>query len=329
MRIMGRPRAVVAVLAGCLVLAGCGSGPSQARAAFLMGNTEVSQDQVQALIDKAVQEQPAARQLAQQHKLDQLGREIVSQLVVHELVNRAAQREGLVADETVVSNTLAQDPLAAPVPTTNVDPSQLPRQIAYRVRDHREAITDQALMQALALKYYDKMSVTFDYTSVVSDDGGAEPASMREKAFAKAEQMAANPAAAAQVIQADKAAGEQTSIGERVPAVQAPDLAATVVFGAQPGTVIAFQPSTEQTAWIVAIIRQRDLSTPQSVDQATEPAASQLVAVGQRLLQPYIDEAGLKINPRYGVWDPVAMNVAPSAAETAGAAVSVKGSAQP
>ncbi|WP_308190193.1 SurA N-terminal domain-containing protein [Amycolatopsis sp. GM8] len=326
---MGRPRALVAAVAACLLLAGCGSGPSQVGAAFLMGDREVTQDQVQELIDKAVREQPAAQQLAQQHKLDQLGRAIVSQLVVHELVTRAAQREGLAADEQLVNQALAQDPLATPVPTTGVDPSQLPGQIAYRTRDHREAITDQVLMRALAQKYFEKLSVTFDYTSVVSDDGGAQPASMREKAFAKADEMAASPAAAAQVIQADTAAGQQTSIGERVPAVQAPDLAATVVFGALPGTVVAFQPSAQQAAWIVAVIRQRDLSTPQSVDQATEPTASQLVAIGQRLLQPYVDESGLRLNPRYGVWDPVAMDVAASAAETTGAVVSVKGPAQP
>ncbi|WP_327436803.1 SurA N-terminal domain-containing protein [Amycolatopsis alkalitolerans] len=323
---MSRSRAVVAVLAGVLALAGCGSGPRQVGAAFLIGNHEVTQDQVQALIDKAVREQPAAQQLAQQHKLDQLGRAIVSQLVVHELVTTAARHEGLTADENLVTQTLAQDPLAAPVPTTGVDPSQVPDQIAYRARDHREAVTDQVLMRDLALKYFDKMSVTFDYTSVVSERPGA---TMRDQALAKAEQMAANPAAAAQVIQADTAAGAETSVGERVPAVQAPDLAATVVFGALPGSVIAFQPSSQQAAWIVAVIRQRDLNTRQSVDQTTEPTASQLVAIGQRLLEPYADVAGLKINPRYGVWDPVAMTVAPSAAETTGAVISVKGSTQP
>lgn len=329
MRIMGRPRVLVAVLAACLVLAGCGSGPNQVGAAFLLGDRETTQDQVQQLIDKAVREQPAAQQLAQQHKLDLLGRAIVSQLIVHELVTRAAQQENLPVDEALIGQTLAQDPLATPVSTTGVDPSQLPTQIAYRVRDHREAITDQVLMRTLALKYFDKLSVTFDYTSVSSDNGGSDPVSMREKAFAKAEQMAASPTAAAQVIQADNAAGQQTSVGERVPAVQAPDLAATVVFGVQPNTVIAFQPSTEQAAWIVAVIRQRDASTPQAVDQASQPTESQLVAIGQRLLQPYVDDAGLKLNPRYGVWDPVAMDVAASDAETTGAVVSVKGSTQP
>jgi hypothetical protein len=54
-----------------------------------------------------------------------------------------------------------------------------------------------------------------------------------------------------------------------------------------------------------------------------------LVGIGQRLLEPYVDEAGLKINPRYGVWDPVAMDLAASAAETTGLVLSVKGVAQP
>ncbi|MTD54816.1 hypothetical protein [Amycolatopsis pithecellobii] len=326
MRIMGRRRALVAAVVACLALAGCGAGPSQVGAAFLLGDRETTQAQVQQLIDNAVREQPAAQHLAQQHKLDSLGRAIVSQLVVHELLTQVAQREGLATDEKLISQALEQDPLATPVSVNTVDPSQLPNQIAYRARDHREAITDQVLLRTLAQKYFDKMSVTFDYTSVVSEGAGN---TMRDKAFAKAQQMAASPEAAAQVIQADTATGQQTGVGERVPAVQAPDLAATVVFGTQPGTVIAFQPSSEQAAWIIAVIRQRDLSTPQAADQTTEPTANQLVSIGQRLLQPYADMDSLKINPRYGVWDPVAMNLAPSAAETTGAVVSVKGSAQP
>lgn len=329
MRIMGRPRALVAVLAACLLLAGCGSGPSQVGAAILFSDHEVTQDQVQQLIDKAVREQPAAQQLSQQHKLDLLGRELVSQLVLHDAIGRAARSEGLVADANVVNQTLAQDPLAQPLSTTNVDPSQLARQIAFRVRDHREAITDQLLMQELGARYFPTMSVSFDYTSVVADQGGAQPASTREQAFAKVQQMATDPGAPARVIQSDAAAGEQASVGEKVPAVQSPDLAATVLYGVQPGTVVAFQPSVQDGTWIVAVVRARDLRTPQAVDSASEPTASELVAIGARLLQPFVDESGMKINPRYGVWDPVAMDVAPSAAETTGLVLSVKGSAQP
>ncbi|WAL66597.1 hypothetical protein ORV05_01915 [Amycolatopsis cynarae] len=327
---MARPRALIAVLAACLLLAGCGSAPSQVGAAAFFDDHEiVTIDQVQSMIDKSVQEQPAAQQMAQQHKLDQVGREAVRQLVLHELITRTAQQDGVSVDPNQVAQVLAQDPLAAPLSANTVDPSQLPAQIVYRVRDHREVITDQLLLQSLGKQYFDKLAITFDYTSVVTDDGGANPVTMREKAFAKAGQMAADPDAAAKVIQADAAAGAKTSLGERVPAVQAPDFAGTVLFGVPPGTVVAFQPSAERAVWIVAVVRARDLGAQQSVDQATTPTAGQLAAIGLRLLQPRLDQLGLKINPRYGVWDPTALNLAASAAETTGLVLSVKGTPQP
>ncbi|MBB2934704.1 hypothetical protein FHX82_001724 [Amycolatopsis bartoniae] len=323
---MSRPRALVAAVAACLLLAGCGSGPSQVRAAFLLGDTEVSQDTVQQLIDKAVREQPAAQQLSQQHKLDQLGREIVGQLAQHELLVKAARQEGLVADEATVSGLLGEDPLVTPVSANGVDPSQLARQIAYRARDHREVFTDYGLMQALGRKHFGGLSVTYDYTVVTSDDGGAQPQSMRDKAFAKAERMAASPAAADQVLREDAAAGVQTGSGQQISAVQSPAAASTVLFGVPQGTVVAFQPSQQDTTWLVAVVRQRDSGVPSTAQQSAEPTEDQLVSTGLRLLQPYSEQ--LRINPRYGVWDPVAMAVAPSAAESTGFVAPVKGSAQ-
>ncbi|HEY3482715.1 MAG TPA: hypothetical protein VGL02_27845, partial [Streptomyces sp.] len=92
---MGRPRALVAVVAGALLLAGCGSGPSQAGAAAIVGDRAVPLDQVQNLIEKAVREQPYAQKLAAEHKLDLLGRAIVGQLVVHELLTQVSGKEGI------------------------------------------------------------------------------------------------------------------------------------------------------------------------------------------------------------------------------------------
>lgn len=329
MRIMGRPRALVAVLAACLLLAGCGSGPSQVGSALYLGGRTVPIDQVQDLIDKAVQQQPAAQDLARRHKLDQLGREIVRQLIVHQTVTQTAEMDGVKVDPQQIEQLMAQDPLAAPVSAATTDPSQLAQQIVYRVRDHREVISDQLLLQSLGSQYFDRMSVAFDYTSVVSDDGGAAPVSMREKAFAKAEQMAADPGAAARVIQADAAAGTETGVGEKLPAVQAPDLARTALFGVQRGTVVAFQPSASQPVWIIAIVRERDLTTRQSVDQTSEPSPAQLAGIGLRLLQPYVEQAGLKVNPRYGVWDPASLTLVANEGETSGLVLPVKGIAQP
>ncbi|HVW45184.1 MAG TPA: hypothetical protein VHC18_27925 [Amycolatopsis sp.] len=326
---MGRPRALVAVLAACLLLAGCGSGPSQVGTAFYLGGRTVSIDQVQGLIDKAVQDQPAAQDMARQHKLDQLGREIVRQLIVHQTVTQTAELDGVRVDPQQIEQLMAQNPFAAPVSTATTDPSQLAQQIVYRVRDPREVINDLLLLQSLGSQYFDKLSVTFDYTSVLSDDGGAAPVSMREKAFAEAEQMAADPAAAARVIREDAAAGHETGTGEKVPATQAPALAGTALFGVQPGTVVAFEPSEQQPGWIIAIVRARDLTTPQSVDQTSEPTPQQLAAIGLRLLQTYVDQAGLKVNPRYGVWDPAGLTLVANEGETTGLVLPVKGIPQP
>jgi hypothetical protein len=323
MRIMRRPRAFLAVFAGCLLLAGCGSGPSQTETAAYVGDQTVSIDRVQQLIDKAVREQPAAQQLAQQHKLDQLGREVVRQLVVHDLITGAARREGLTADPLQVAQEA--NALGQPVSADATDPSRLPEGIVARARDHTEYATDYELEQQLGAKYFATMSVTFDYTTVSSDDNGPR----RDQALAKAERFAANPGAAANVVRTDAAAGLDASLGNSLPALRSPGLASTVLFGVPAGTVVTFQADPSQALWVVAVIRQRTLNTPVSVDQPVRPTPGQLVSIGTRLLQPDVDTAGVRINPRYGVWDPVAMDLAPSAAETSGVVLPVKGFVQP
>jgi hypothetical protein len=55
--------------------------------------------------------------------------------------------------------------------------------------------------------------------------------------------------------------------------------------------------------------------TDRKVDPNADPNAaaslgdSDLAAIGQRLLQPLAEEVGVRVNPRFGVWDPVSMRV--------------------
>ncbi|WP_245617096.1 SurA N-terminal domain-containing protein [Amycolatopsis taiwanensis] len=320
---MGRPRALVSVVLGCLLLAGCGSGPSQTRAAILIGDHEITVDQVQQVIDRAVTQEPAAQQLAQQHKLDLLGRAIVGQLVVHEMITRAAQREGLRADPALVAQ--AVNALSQPSPTSGIDPAVLAGDIALRARDHTEAATDYVLERALGEKYFDKLSVDFDYTTVSTDDNGPR----REQAEAKAKQFAASPNAATTLVRADAGAGMDAELGTTLPALQSPMFAGSVLFGVPAGTVVSFEADPSQSVWLVAVIRKRDLNASPAVDQAQQATAGQLASVGIRLLQQDVERSGVKINPRYGVWDPVAMDVAPSAAEVSGFVLPVEGYVQP
>ncbi|WP_328604375.1 hypothetical protein [Amycolatopsis sp. NBC_00345] len=331
---MGRPRALIAVVAGVFLLAGCGAGPSQVSAAAIIDGKVTSIDQVQDLLDKAVQEQPYAKQLAAQHKLDLVGREIVRQALLHAAVTKAAQKENLSADQDAIGAAMLQDPLAGPLPqsiTQNQDAAVM--QLVWRVRDHREALTDQYLEQKLAIKYLPTLTVNFDYTTVgaPSADGtasSADPATARTDAIAKARQFAANPKAVTGEIQSGAQGGVEGNVGTQVPALSSPQDATTVLFGVPANTVIAFQPNpASNPTWVVAVVRQRTTGKPVATDQAQQPTPDQLGGIGVRLLQPYVGDVDYRINPRYGVWDAVGMDLAPNANATQGLVLPLPGAA--
>ncbi|WP_026360790.1 SurA N-terminal domain-containing protein [Amycolatopsis nigrescens] len=330
MRIIGRPRALLAVLAACLLVAGCGSGPSQVGAAVIVGGRVVSVDDVQKMVEKVTKAEPAAQQLARNHKLDLVSRAIIGQLVVHDLLGEAAKKEGLRADQAQVDQLFAQNPLGVALPTDgSAGPDVLAQQLAFRSREQGEVYTDQVLLKQLGEKYLDKLSITFDYTSVGSDDPSGQPGSLREKALEKARQFAQGPAEVARVIAEDKGTGAGAGEGERVPASQAPDLAGSALFGVPPGTVVALQLNEQQANWVVAVIRERTQDATPGVDQAAPVDEGQYAAAGRRLLQPYFDQAAVKINPRFGVWDPVALGLAPNENETKGIVLPAKESLRP
>ncbi|MEU4247043.1 SurA N-terminal domain-containing protein [Amycolatopsis sp. NPDC026612] len=335
---MGRPRALVAVVAGALLLAGCGSGPSQVGAAAVIGDRTVSIDQVQELIDKAVREQPYAQKLAKEHKLEVIGRAVVGQLVVHELLLKAAEKHGITPNYAQIDAQLAKDPLNGPVPADVTNEAQAVNQVVARTRDHREELIDTLLAQALADKAVPNLSVTFDFTTIGSMPDQTTGTALqgpeaRKAALDLARQFAADPAAATQRIGADtqyeaqlrqqaKQAGKNvdsipplTGLGEAVPAAQAGGLAATPVFGSPAGTVTAVPYPSQDLAgtWLVAVVRQRTDDKTVATEQAPELDATTKTAIGMRQLQPLFDELGVRVNKRYGVWDVVAMNVVPTA----------------
>ncbi|MGH3763433.1 SurA N-terminal domain-containing protein [Actinophytocola sp.] len=315
-----RPAVLIAVLTALVAgLTACGSGPSQVNAAVIVDGKSISVNDVQNLLDKIVREQPAAKPLAQQRKLDMVAREAVSQLVMHDVLVKAAREENITVGREDVADAMAQNPFREELPNDgSVPPDALATQLVYRARDLRDTITDQILLAQLANKYFDKLQVTMDYTTVVSDDPGANPESMRDKAVAKAREFAADPDNVAQLIAEDTQAGGDAQEGAQFPAVQSAALAATAMFGSSEGSVVAFEPSPEQALWVVGLIRERDTNANVDTSQAPQVQPTELVAVGERLLQPYAEDSEIRVSPRYGVWDMAAMAVAPSEAETVG-----------
>jgi hypothetical protein len=342
MRIMGRPRALVAVVAGALLLAGCGSGPGQVGSAVIVGDRSVSLDQVQSLIDQAVREQPYAQKLAREHKLDLLGREIVRQTVLHELVLRAAKQENLAADQGKIAQQAATQ-TGTPVKDTGQGDQVAVPQIVANLRDRTERATDTYFERELANKYLPKLAVSADYVGI-SATSETDPEA-RARALDLAKQFSADPAKIqATLQQAGQEAQQAQQTGMPGPGgfsdagMTEPFGAATYVgtgltqtalFGSGANSVVAFQARMPtKPDWYVFVIRSRSTDKAVPADQqAQKPTDQQLIATGVRLLQPYLGQSGLRVNPRYGVWDVVDMNLAPSQDTTKGAVLPLRGAA--
>jgi hypothetical protein len=340
MRIMGRPRALVAVVAGALLLAGCGSGPSQVGSAVIVGDRSVSLDQVQSMIDQAVRTQPYAQKLAREHKLDLLGREIVRQTVLHELTARAAQKEGLVADQAKIAGLSAQEN-ATPVGDSGQGDQVAVTQIVAKLRDRNEVASDVVLEGQLAQKYLPKLSVSADYVGISATSETDSDA--RARAFDLAKQFAADPAKIqATIQQAGQEAQQAQQTGAPGPggfsdagmtelfgASQYLSLAQTPLFGSAANSVVTFQARMpSKPDWYIFVVRARGTDKAVPADQeAQKPTDQQLTSIGTRLLQPYLGEAGLRVNPRYGVWDVVSMSLAPNQDATKGTVLPLSGAA--
>ncbi|MCP2235878.1 SurA N-terminal domain-containing protein [Prauserella halophila] len=303
-RTMRRPLALFTALLAGLVLAGCGSGPSQVHSAAIVGDRSVPLDDVQQEIDWLLDNVDQAQQAQRQGKVDLYAREVVRGRVIHELAQIAAKREGIRADRSEVDELIRGSGGADEVSrSAGVEPD--------RVRD---VASDQVVLQELARKYLGRLSVDLLGTVITGDEPGN---SAKEKATALGRRIADDPDRARATV---REAGHQL-VDEELDFAETlqndPELATTAVFGSQEGTVVVIQPSRQQAGWLVGLVSER--RTGGQAD-AAEPQVNPeyLYFAGLRMLQPIAEEAGVRINPRYGVWDEAALSPAPNEDELAG-----------
>ncbi|PXY21267.1 SurA N-terminal domain-containing protein [Prauserella muralis] len=305
-RIIRRPATLLIALIAGLVLAGCGSGPSQVNAAALVGDRTIPlgdvQQEVQWLLDNA----PAAQQAKQQGKFAERAREVVRSRVVHELLSVAAQREKLSADRSEV------DKLISSAGGTE----GIARELGIAPERVRQVATDEVLLPKLGQRYADRLSVHYVGAAVVKESPGS---TAKDQARELGRAIANDPDNAAAVIReaGHKVVDERTSLADALS--NQPEFGISAVFGAPEGSVVVIQPSQEQTGWLVALIKDRSLSpATQSQSSAQQLDSRALYWAGYRQLQPIADELGVKINPRYGVWDDTSVAVVASEDEVAG-----------
>ncbi|HKN98132.1 MAG TPA: hypothetical protein VJX10_13510 [Pseudonocardiaceae bacterium] len=328
--VIRRPLGVfVGLAATAALLAGCGSGPSQVGSALIVGNTSVSDSQVQGELRDMLASQASAQQALKQGKLDQTSRAIVTTHVLHVLVGRAAAENHLSVTDQQVDQVIGQQGGAA----------KLAEALATTRAGVHDAVKDLLLEASLTRKFANTLTVTFGFIESPT----------RQEAIAKARQLAANPGALPQLVQeankAAQAAGGQSggatnatfAIASYLAGVQQSQQAAAAqgqsapvendgpVFGTPANTVVAFQPSPQTNpTWVVALIKSHNPNGKPQVPAGTPNPAdtsdlATLQQIGIALMQPDVAKVGgVRISPRYGVWDQVGMQVSPSANQTVG-----------
>lgn len=318
--------ASIAVLGGALTA--CASGPSQINSAVIIGDRVISVDDVQHRLDQALRVEPAAKELAKNRKLDLVSRGIVNELVRHQLLAEAARRENLTVSEKDLADASAATP-----------PSQDPVERSIEAGfDQKDIVRDRLLAVSLGNKMLDKLQLTLDGVVINS------PGFTKQKATELARQIAAQPDKAAALGAAAASANEQSqplanfaynairtyasAAQQAQQSGQAPsaDNMVPPLFAAPANSVIALSlggggesGASGGGQYLVALVRHADGGVPaQEASLASQVPPDWLFVLGEHVISPLAKELGLRVSPRYGVWDELAVGVAASEAEKVG-----------
>jgi hypothetical protein len=296
-------RSALGVAAVGLLVGGCGVGSSQLGAAAFVDGTEIPLNQVHGqLVTVLAKEGPEVRaQLEEAHQLDALSRNIVTVRIRHQLLEIAARRAGLAVDQDRVNRLIKEVGGAEAASKGTI----------FDANGYRQRASDKLLMVALGRAVLRNSAVTVDYTT----------ADTRTAAKQRVEELAqAGSTRARQLIDADVRAGKDAELGKRIVAADDPIFATTPAFGVAEGTVVAFQLG-DTKPWVIMVITNRTDRGAQPSDHAPsidqiDPAV--LEAIGLRQLGQLGQQLGVRLNPRYGVWDPVSLHAVSDENETGG-----------
>jgi hypothetical protein len=294
-RQVGRALAVVATVG--VVVSGCGTGPSQVGSAVIVGTTAVPLEQVQSRLDVALGKTDVVAQLASSGVgAPDIARDVVTGAVMHDLLARTAATEGITVSEADVDAALQESGGADAALSQSL----------YDLSAIRERVRDRLIAVKHAQRIVPGLTITADLVAANSRDDAAAKARVLATGGPEADALfASNP--------------ETSRRNMSYQAVRSPEAASTVLFGLPVGRTAYFQPSPQQGGWIVLRVTDRQEDANADPNAAASLGDSDLAAIGDRLLQPLSEEVGVRVNPRFGVWDPVSMRVV--AADQQGGAI--------
>lgn len=308
---------VASIITAVLVLTGCGTGPSQTDAAAVVGERVVPLELIQERLRTSGPDLQAAvdSQAAQVGRvpgapvpsavLGDQARRLVTVSVLHDLVAEQSRRSGIVVTPEQVDAVLAGAGGA----------EQAAAGSGFAPATVRELVGDQIAVGRFGRQIFDRIAVTADYVTVGD----------RATADALAERIAAAPSQASALIRGTPG-GEAAQVLRPGRATRAggPASATSVVYGLPEGSV-AVTPAGDTTSeasggprpWTVVHVLDRTLTAPPPAGRDIRAATigdDAMISFGLRLLQPLALELGVRVNPRYGAWDPTQLAVVPSPA---------------
>ncbi|MFC3898234.1 hypothetical protein ACFOWZ_42780 [Lentzea rhizosphaerae] len=290
-------------VAVALLATGCGTGPAKASSAAIVGGQSIGLGTVQDRTVKVLKKEPAAQQMQDQGKLDQVSRLVLADEITHKIAEHAAQRENITVDETKVYDAVQEKG----GPEAAAKQSEQDETTIYRRQ------RDVLVMGELARRNLSTLEVVIDFFQV------KDPKEAKEKA---AEVVADSSKMAKFVQEAPRTTGGQqaSATNQKVRVTENPSLVHTMLWGVKPGTVVAFPADEQQSSWMVALVKERNKlsATPGEEDLAERIDPRLLAAFGLRIAQYLAADLNIEVNPRYGVWDPTDATVVGSAGERAG-----------
>ncbi len=294
---------------GALLLTGCASGPGQAGSAAIVNGNAISLDTIQTELNNYLANQPPASAGSQQQSPAQESRLILSYAVMDQIDNAAIAKYKLNVPAQAISQYT--DQLGGI--------GRLVQGSGFTTAEVQNILRDRVVQMAYATKYLAKFQVTFDSVTVAD----------QKTATTLAQKLSADPANARATLQAAAGAnngqaqfgtkltggeilGQQLQIDQQSQQGGGSSASQTVLplLAAKSNTVLSFPFAQGQ--WVVLVVHDANTNaTPSSSDSnaLSQASSDDLYQSGTYLLSPLAQDLGIKISPRYGVWDAVGMEV--------------------
>ena len=293
-----------------LLLSGCGSGSVRPGAAALVGDERITVDTLQEVVDRGLADPQAEQALGQDRSAFQ--RQVLSRLVNREVLQAAAEQEGVTVDDGEVDDQLqdfaaqagGEEALEAQAAQNGISPEDLQpflRDVVLQ-QELGDALTeDEDVPQEQLEGLYQQNIAQYDRVRsrhiLVEDEAQARSilAQVREDESAFAEL-----AAEFSTDTSNKDQGGDLGLqgkGQFVPEFEA------LLFSAEPGTYDVVQT---QFGWHVVNVQERQTTSLAEATPELRRAALQeqrAEATGE-LLRDVASDLGVKVNPRFGRWDP-------------------------